>query len=79
MTIKSIQGDEELAKFANATFYATLKTLLKEDHITQEQYDTICDNYVPVLLSKSGWRSWWDRVMNKDEEDIVAVVKTFAK
>jgi len=77
MTISTISGDDNINQLLNASLYATVKTLVAEKYITEQQRQEILKTYVAVFVKKDGGFIEWLKAKFGTTTDMVVVMKTF--
>ena len=79
MTISILEGDDQINKALNASFYAVVSGLNIEKFLTDDQMEHVLDKYVVVMVRKEGgFRNWFKRRFGDDSnnQDVVVMMKT---
>jgi hypothetical protein len=73
MTIPTISGVENITKLANASMFATVKSLQKENLLSEETANFILDNYAAIYVDpkEGGFVSWLKNKITPSEPFIV--------
>lgn len=77
MIIRSLEGDDEINKALMNAMYATIRCLVNENLLTEDQANKFLDQHICIAITKDGgFSAWLKRVLKKEElRAITAVVK----